>query len=138
MYVEQEILTAGVDDWVHVAEIAAYAREALYGGSIKIDYPTVVTDSASALASARDEWRAQQERAALRLGIAAVKELIRKDFIQIGETRDGKFVPWMETGGELETRIDEVVSEAVFPLLPGNLFWVTNTERGDEAARNRG
>lgn len=133
-YIKQEILASGSDDWVHIAEIAAFAREALYGDHVQDGYPEDVHLPIEALAARRDEWLARQEREALPHGIKAVKELLRDGLIHVGDTASGRFMAWSGSVQELETCIDSVAKTATYPVLPGDLFWVRNTPMGDQRA----
>ncbi|MCG5470590.1 hypothetical protein LADH09A_004544 [Micromonospora sp. LAH09] len=126
-------MISGTDDWVSIAEIAAFAREAFYGDRIQAGFPqggpstTVV-----ALAAARDEWLARREREALPLGVEAVKELLRDGLVCVGDVWNSRFVAWSGSVQELESRIDSVVETATYPVLPGELFWVENTVTGHQ------
>jgi hypothetical protein len=123
-YIKREILASGSGDWVHAAEIAAFAREALYGDHVQDGYPEDDRLAVEALAAARDEWLSSQERESLPLGIQAVKELLRDRLIRVGDTVDGQFVAWPGSVQELESRIDSVAETATYPVLPGDLFWL--------------
>jgi hypothetical protein len=131
-YIKREILASGSGDWVHAAEIAAFAREALYGDHVQEGYPEDDHLSVEALAAARDEWLARQEREALPLGIEAINELLRDELIRVGETTSGQFVAWPGPVRELESRIDSVAEAATYPVLPGDLFWIENTSTGNQ------
>jgi hypothetical protein len=134
--VKNAILYSGLDDWVHIAEVASAARQAMSRVTLeegRVDGSVAGVDE---LAGRRDEWLARNEREALPVGIAAVKELLRDGFIRIGETSADGFVPWSGSVEEIESRIDTVVRAAEFPLLPGHLFWIENTSTGDEVARS--
>ncbi|WFF02694.1 hypothetical protein [Micromonospora sp. WMMD964] len=136
-YVKREILISGSDDWVSIADIVAFAREAIYGDRVQDGYPEGGHETpAGALATARDEWLARQERAALPLGVEATKELLRDGLICVGATVEGRFVAWSGSTQELESRIDSVVETATYPLLPGDLFWVANTVAGTDEAES--
>lgn len=102
-YIKREILISGSDDWVHVGEIAAFAREALYGDRVRDGYPEDDRLSVEALGLARDEWLAHQEREALPLGISAVKELLRDKLIRVGDVAGSRFEAW--PGSVLESGI---------------------------------
>ena len=133
--VKREILIRASDDWVNVAEIADFAREAMHGDRFLEGYPDDDRLSVEDLAAVRDEWQAGKEREAFPLGIAAVKELVAEGLVRVGYTANRGFVPWEETGDELASRIDDAVGEHTeFPLLPGHLFWLKNTDRGHQAA----
>ncbi|BCJ32294.1 hypothetical protein [Actinocatenispora sera] len=133
-YIKREILTCGSDDWIHVADIAAFAREALYGDHVQDGYPEDDRLSVGALALARDEWLARQEREALPLGIRAVKELLRDGLIRVGDTVGDRFEAWPGSVLEVESRIDIKLGLVTYPVLPGDLFWIENTPAGDEKA----
>ena len=133
-YIKREILTSGSDDWVHAAEIAAFAREALYGDHVYESYPEDDRLSVEALGLARDEWLARQEREALPLGIKAVKELLRDKLIRVGDTAGSRFEPWSGSVLEVESRIDAKIKVVTYPVLPGDLFWIENTPMGNERA----
>jgi hypothetical protein len=135
--VRSAILSSGLDDWVHIAEVVAAARQARSVASSSVghpDDPMTIVDGPGQL---RNERLAQSEREALPIGIVAVKELLRDGLIRIGETSNDGFVPWGGSLEEIESRIDHAVQGAQYPLLPGYLFWIENTPFGDEIARSR-
>lgn len=122
---KRDILIRGSDDWVHIAEIAELARR--YGheaGDGDSTGPLPATDAVDLAAL---------DRASLPLGITAVKELLREGLVQIGDVTDRGFVAWQGGLDEILVRIDDVVRNAQFPLLPGSLFWTENTHQGDAA-----
>jgi hypothetical protein len=120
--VKTAILSSGLDDWVHMAEVVSAARQARSEGASDEGSP--------------DDSLAKQERAAFPLGIAAIKELLRDGLVRVGETTPEGFVAWRGSADEIESRIDSVAQQAEFPLLPGHLFWIENTPSGDEVARS--
>ena len=125
--VKSAILLNGLDDWVHIAEVVLAARQATSGhSSVGAEKPT----------QRRQEQLAENERRALPLGIAAVKELLRHGLIRVGETSSGEFVAWVGSLEQVESRIDHAVHDAQYPLLPGHLFWLENTAAGNEVARS--
>lgn len=132
--IKRAILTSGLDDWVHIAEIAAAARQARFGEHVLDGYPDDETVHGDELARLRAAWLAQREREALPSGIIAIKELLRAGLVRVGDTIDGRFVPWQGSSPEIESRIDTLVRDAEYPLLPGHLFWLENTSLGDEIA----
>ena len=132
--VKKAILVSGTDDWVHIAEVTLAAAQAMYGEHRLDGFPSDETMSVEQLASLRQDWVAAQERTALPLGIRAVKELIRDGLVRIGDATDSGFIPWEGSAEAIESRIDRVVEEAPYPLLPGHLFWFSNTPSGDEMA----
>jgi len=133
-HVKNEILASGTDDWVHIAEVVFFAREAMFGDRLEERYPNDASLSVERLAEERDRWSASQERTALPLAIVAVKELLREQLVRVGETIGRAFVPWSGSLAEIESRIDAAAENAVFPLLPGHLFWLENTPAGNERA----
>lgn len=135
--VKSAILASGLDDWVHIAEVVLAARQARSGGHALDGYPDDTTTSVDRLTGLRGEWLAQNEREALPLGIAAVKELFRDGLVRVGDTSDSGFLPWSGSLEEIESRIDYAARMAQYPLLPGHLFWIENTPSGDEIARSR-
>lgn len=134
LFIKKQILAKGYDDWVHDAEVCFAAREAEFGDHLLDDFPNDETLGVEQLASLRDEWSAGQERECLPLGIRAVKELVREGLVLVGEVGGQGFVPWTGPVEEVESRLDSLVEEAVLPLLPGDLFWLENTQSGDEKA----
>jgi hypothetical protein len=134
--VKDTILVHGLDDWVHIGEAVAAARQAKYGDAFRDGFPDDPAMDIAKLGRRRNEWMARNDRDALPLGIVAVKELLRDGLIRIGQTSSGSFVAWSGTVEEIESRIDSAVESAEFPLLPGHLFWVDNTPPGDEVAES--
>jgi hypothetical protein len=135
-HVKKEILLSGTEDWVHIAEIIFFAREAFFEDRLKDGYPDDADLSVERLAAARDQWSVGQEKQAMPLAIIAVKELLRESLVRVGETADRRFVPWVGSTDEVEKRIDDLVEAAEFPLLPGHLFWLENTPLGTEKVQD--
>jgi hypothetical protein len=134
--VKNAILASGLDDWVHIAEVVAAARQARSVPLSKQDHRGDSTAIADELSQLRSERLVESEREALPLGIVAVKELLGEGLIRIGEISNSGFMPWRGSFEEIESRIDDTVTAAQYPLLPGHLFWIENTPSGDEAARS--
>lgn len=132
--VKKAILVSGTDDWVHIAEVTLAAARAMYGEHRLEGFPSDEVMSVGQLAPLRQDWLAAQERTALPLGIRAVKELIRDGLVRIGDATDSGFMPWEGSAEAIESRIYNVVQQAPYPLLPGHLFWLSNTPSGDEVA----
>lgn len=129
-HVKREILAVGTDDWGNIADVVGFARETLYGDRVDEGFPEDGSLPIEQLADARDEWTSRQEREALPIGIAAVKELVREGLVWVGEIVGGKFTPWSGAPEDIDKRIDAAVEKAEFPLLPGHLFWLNNTPEG--------
>lgn len=132
--VKSAILARGLEDWVHIADVAFVARQARFGDRLMADYPTGESMKDDQLVRRRDDWLAWQEREALSLGIKAIKGLLRDEQIRVGETASGQFVAWAGSVQELESRVDLVAEAATYPVLPGDLFWIENTPMGDQKA----
>lgn len=132
--VRNAILARGLDDWVHVAEVAFVARQARFGERLLANYPAGEAADDDQVLRRRDEWLALQEREALPVGMKAIKELLREELIRVGDIASGKFVAWPGSTQELERRIDVLMETASYPVLPGDLFWIENTSVGDRKA----
>jgi hypothetical protein len=63
--------------------------------------------------------------------IEAVKNLLRQGLIEVGAVTD-TFTPWVGSLNEIEHRIDQAHAQAKSPVRFGDLFWISNTPRGDE------
>jgi hypothetical protein len=110
------------------------ARQAKFGERAVVNHAADQSGNVDQLARLRDEWVAQQERDALPLGIAAVKELLREGLIRVGDAGSGGFTAWVGSTREIESRVDAALETAEYPVLPGHLFWIVNTPLGDERA----
>jgi len=128
------VLARGSDDWVYAGEVVLVAAEAVLGSQRLAGYPDDPAVDTAQLATQRKLWLAEQERSVFPLAVRAVKELIRDGLVWIGDVADGGFQPWQGLREELEARIDAAGESAVFPLLPGDLFWLKNTAAGNELA----
>lgn len=133
-FIKNKILASGTDDWVHEAEACYAARQAVFGDRLREGFPEDETLGTERLAALRADWTAAQERQAFPLALEAIKELLRDGLIEIGSvTKDG-FVRWGGSSVELESRIDRLLEMTHYPLMPGDLFWLSNTSLGDEKA----
>jgi hypothetical protein len=103
--VERDILMSGVDDWVHIPEALYFARREIGVNASEMEALSVV--------------------------IEAAKNLLRQGLIEVGEVTD-TFTPWVGSLNEIEHRIDQTHAQAKSPVRFGDLFWISNTPRGDE------
>ena len=101
----QEILDAGMDDWVPLAAVEGLARRHAMAGDQAI----------------RDS------------GLEAIKELVLAWLVEPGEVADGGFFGWDETPDRALRRIMEIW-ESSDPNVWGFAVWLSNTPAGDEWA----
>jgi hypothetical protein len=102
------LLVAGLDDWLHLADVAWAAREFANGGE---------TEDVVAVAS------------------EALAALVDQGLVEVGDVSDGGFFEWDATPEEAILRIQREWRALRREPQPGDVCWVANTTLGDQRAR---
>ncbi|MBW9213282.1 hypothetical protein KV102_00385 [Mumia sp. zg.B53] len=97
------------DDWVYASDVIGTAR--VMAASLPLD-----------LADLRD------------LCVGVIARLVAGGLIELGDVRSGQgFVRWDATDGEAIVRVArDWGSRRDVDVMPGDLFWLNTTPRGDE------
>lgn len=103
---KEQLLVAGLDDWLHLPDIAWAAK----------------------LAGAKTKEQAIETAA------SAVRSLVEGGFMQIGEVSDGGFFEWDLGIDEALRRMKEGWLALEHEPAPGDVCWLSNTEEGNKRA----
>ena len=104
----EDLLVRGLDDWVHLAEVAWVVK--------------------SANTSANEHELVEES-------LKVIRGLLAEGFAEIGDVTDGGFFEW---NVPIEVAIDRVWREWTgldHDLLQGDVCWLANTELGNERAQ---
>lgn len=104
-----ELLLAGLDDWVHLPEIAWIAKS-VGGADVKED--------------------------AVKLSTKVIRILVEEGLMEIGEVTEGGFFEWDLSLDRAIERIEGEWLALERDPLPGDVFWLANTSEGDTRAKN--
>lgn len=104
----EQLLVDGLDDWLHLADIAWVARQFTHS-----------TESQNVISVATE----------------ALAALLDQELIQIGEVSDGGFFEWHMTNEEAIARVRREWLALDREPQPGDVCWVANTALGNEHAR---
>ncbi|HEX6677553.1 MAG TPA: hypothetical protein VF486_21325 [Actinomycetes bacterium] len=102
----RDILRAGRDDWVPLAAVDGYARQ----------------------------LGAETDEQARGIGMAAIRELVTADLVELGDVTDGGFFPW-DLPAEVALERIEGAWHGPDRNEWGFACWLRNTPHGDELAR---
>lgn len=103
-----ELLVAGLDDWLHLADIAWSAREFARGS---------------------------EKQDVIAVAVEALTELLDQGLVEIGEVSDGGFFEWDATQEAAILRVQQEWMALGRVPQPGDVCWVANTKAGDKRAR---
>jgi len=102
----QDVLNAGLDDWVPLAAIGTFARR--LGATSDVE--------------------------ASDMGVAAVRELAEKGLVSIGEVSNEGFTEWQAPLEDSLIKIEKAW-RSLHQDQWGFMCWLSNTPTGDELAR---
>jgi hypothetical protein len=105
---EEELLITGLDDWVHLADIAWAAKSA----------------------------GARTKHHEVDLAISAVRSLMDAGLMQIGDVSDGGFFEWGLPLEEALERLRRGWLALDHDPWPGDVCWLSNTQEGNREAKN--
>lgn len=101
------LLVAGLDDWLHLADVAWAVRD---------DRPELA------------------EADLIRAGIDVIRGLLEGGLAEVGDVTDGGFLAWDLHADEATSRVERRWTQLGRDPVPGDICWVANTRRGDQAA----
>ena len=102
-----ELLVRGEDDWVHAAEVAEVAQS---------------------IGGARTDADIQE------LSIDLVREVVERGLMKIGDVTEDGFQEWRAPLTDAVVRVKDEWTELGRRPNLGEIFWLANTEKGDDRA----
>lgn len=102
------VLQIGLNDWIHVGDIEWVARQ--HGGATT---PAEIIET----------------------GLTILRFLLDHELVTIGDLGSGAFVTWEMSKDEAFRSVAQQWRQLGRPPKLGELFWLSNTAKGDERAR---
>jgi hypothetical protein len=104
----EAILVSGLEDWVHLAEVAWLAKS---------------------------EGGALTKEEGIRMALPTFRELLEKRLSGIGDVSDGGFIEWDLAIDEALERVRAEWEALDRDLWPGDICWLANTAEGNRRAK---
>ena len=103
----EKLLVAGLDDWLHLADVA---------WAVRYEQPEL------------------SERAVIDAATGVIGAMLARGLARASDVTDGGFIAWAVQGDEAIVRIKQGWLALGREPEPGDVCWIANTSSGDEAA----